>query len=124
MNPWLGAVLAVLVLATTAQAADMRLGDLLAKGFSIQGMAVVPAPMVQNAVGNPKAGDELVMVLQRTGEVAFCHYLYAATFSNESILDGTCFEPQGVAPAPAPSPASSAPPASDLPMSSAASSGQ
>ena len=119
------ATAALLCAITSAQAGDMKLGDLLSKGFTIQGMTVVPAAMVQKALNNPQAGDELIMVLQRTGEVAFCHYLYAATFSNESLLDGTCFEPQGVAVQPAPPAGASAPASSsELPLSSTASSAQ
>ena len=110
--------------ATAAQAADIKLSDLLSKGFEIKGMTVVPADIVQRALSNPAATDELVMVLQRTGEVAFCHYLYSATFNNETIPDATCFEPVGGDAQPVAAPA--APPAasaasSSLPLSSASS---
>lgn len=107
----------LLAVAGASNAGTAKLKDLLSEGFTIVGTTVGSSAVVSNALGQPNSPDELVITLQRAGDIAFCHFYYSATYSNETIPDADCFQPGLVNPAP-PAPASSPPPAQGADQSS------
>jgi len=87
------------LLTTGAQADTITLRALLDSGYHIVSTNAVPNDFVERAYNDKSLQDELLIVLERADDVAFCHVLYAATISNDAVRDVPCFHPMGAPPA-------------------------
>ena len=66
------------------------LRKLLADGYEVKSTTVIPAEIAKRMAKNDTWTDDLMMILQKGGGLAICHFTLTTTVNPQGFLDLPC----------------------------------